>query len=272
MNCEQRLRVQALFDGELDATEDATVRQHLTTCGDCRAWLSDLGALHEGLQAAREQQAPAELRQRILRSLELERPERRESQPRQPEPLQPVPIRPAVSARRVQSFWLGVLSGAGGLAAAAALAIVLWLPGSGPAVITDLATDHERSLLPDRLIAVESSDHHTVKPWFAGRADVSPVVADFDAQGFKLVGGRTDPVGGQRAAVMVYRHQLHVINVFAWKAGRRGPPRDAVRDGYHLVFWDAGDLRYCAVSDAGWTELRELKGLLQALDARDRAG
>lgn len=262
MNCEQRLRVQALFDGELESGDDASVRQHLSTCADCRGWLSDLGALHEGLQAAREQQAPAELRQRILRSLELEPPSSQS----------PVPQRPATPVRRARPFWLGVLSGAGGLAAAAALAMVLWLPGTGPAVMADLATDHERSLLPDRLIAVESSDHHTVKPWFAGRADVSPVVADFDAQGFKLVGGRTDPVGGQRAAVMVYRHQLHVINVFAWKAGRRGPPRDAVRDGYHLVFWDAGDLRYCAVSDAGWTELRELKGLLQALDARDRAG
>jgi hypothetical protein len=36
--------------------------------------------------------------------------------------------------------------------------------------------------------------------------------------------------------------------------------------------WRAGDLQYCAVSDAGWDELTTLAGLLQTLanaDARE---
>ena len=83
-------------------------------------------------------------------------------------------------------------------------------------LVNDLAEAHLRSLMADHLIDVASSDHHTVKPWFAGHADVSPPAEDFKAEGFTLVGGRADYVHGSRAAVVVYRHGAHVINLFAW--------------------------------------------------------
>ena len=35
-------------------------------------------------------------------------------------------------------------------------------------------------------------------------------------EGFPLVGGRMDYVDGHQAAVVVYRHAKHVINLFAW--------------------------------------------------------
>jgi len=47
-------------------------------------------------------------------------------------------------------------------------------------------------------------------------------------------------------------------------------PQNTMRKGYRMVFWKAGDLGYCAVSDAGWTELKDLVGLIQDLSARDR--
>ena len=109
--------------------------------------------------------------------------------------------------------------------------------------------------MPSHLIDVISTDRHTVKPWFAGHADVSPAVADFAPQGYKLVGGRADYFNGQRAAATVYEHGAHVINVFTFRADGRALPALRSRDGYHIACWTAADLQYCAVSDAGWDEL-----------------
>jgi anti-sigma factor RsiW len=123
--------------------------------------------------------------------------------------------------------------------------------------------------MPDHLIDVVSTDKHTVKPWFAGHTDVSPVVADFDQQGYRLIGGRADYFDRQRAAVVVYQHGAHIINVFSWAADQRGSPKNTTRNGYHLAFWRVGNLMYCAVSDTGWDELLGLVRLLQDSSARD---
>jgi hypothetical protein len=40
-------------------------------------------------------------------------------------------------------------------------------------------------------------------------------------------------------------------------------PSDTTRNGYHLAFWQQGDIQYCAVSDTGWDELRGLVSLLR---------
>jgi anti-sigma factor RsiW len=49
--------------------------------------------------------------------------------------------------------------------------------------------------------------------WFAGHADVSPVVTDFDQQGYRLIGERADYFEHQRAAVVVYQHGAHVLGL-----------------------------------------------------------
>ena len=133
-----------------------------------------------------------------------------------------------------------------------------------------LEAAHVRSLLPGHLIDVESSDRHTVKPWFAGHADVSPVVADFPEAGYRLLGGRVDYIANQRVAVLIYRHGAHVINVFSWVAAGDALRVPMTRAGYRMVFWQAGDLQYCAISDTGWDELAGLVRLLRDLAVRDR--
>jgi anti-sigma factor RsiW len=95
------------------------------------------------------------------------------------------------------------------------------------------------------------------------------VVADFAQQGYRLVGGRADYVDRQRAAALVYRHGPHVINVFSWAGTSRGLPARTTRNGYRMIFWQVGDLQYCAVSDAGWNELHTLVRLLQEFGARE---
>lgn len=123
--------------------------------------------------------------------------------------------------------------------------------------------------MSSHLIDVASTDTHTVKPWFAGHTDISPVVADFESQGYKRIGGRVDYLEHQRAAVVVYQHGAHIINVFSWADGRQALPDKVTRSGYHFMCWKAGELEYCAVSDTGWDELQGLVRLLQDLGARD---
>jgi anti-sigma factor RsiW len=93
--------------------------------------------------------------------------------------------------------------------------------------------------------------------------DVSPAVEDFAQQGYALTGGRIDFVDNRRAAVLVYRHGAHIINVFVWAAGVESLPMNTTRKGYHVDCWREADLAYCAVSDTSPEELGALVDLLK---------
>lgn len=160
--------------------------------------------------------------------------------------------------------------GAAGPAIAATLLFFVSSPSPVNRSVEDLLAAHVRSLISSHLIDVVSTDRHTVKPWFAGHTDVSPVVADFAQQNYKLIGGRADYFDHHRSAVVVYQHGGHIINVFTWSAGGSGSlPNETTLSGYHLAFWRQGDLAYCAVSDTGWDELRGLMRLMREAGAHD---
>ncbi len=260
MNCPEALRSQAYFDGELDAIAAAEVERHAETCADCRALLEDLGQLRTAIRSdLSEVQTPPTLRARIERALD-----------REAAAENPRPIRPVAATWRKRPFWLGAFSGIGGTAMAAALAFFLLSPTLNNTLLDDIVAAHVRSLMPAHLIDVVSSDRHTVKPWFAGHADVSPVVADFAQQGYRLVGGRADYLDHQRSAVVVYQHGPHVINVFSWATRQSTAPKNLTRNGYRMAFWRVADVQYCAVSDTGWDELLGLVDLLQNASALDQ--
>jgi anti-sigma factor RsiW len=121
----------------------------------------------------------------------------------------------------------------------------------------EVVTSHVRSLLADHVTDVAASSRHVVKPWFAGRIDYAPPVPDLADAGFTLVGGRLDYVDRHPVPAIVYRRQLHVINLFVLPSSSRAPARTArtSEDGYNLVAWQAGGLRYWAVSDVEAAEL-----------------
>jgi anti-sigma factor RsiW len=262
MQCAESTRLQAYFDGELDAPSAAEIERHSAACAECCEVLTQLGEMRTALREdVAYSTAPPALRSRIMRALDQE------------SPLQsPGPEGKRPSGWRLRPFWAGAFSGICASAVAASLIFAVMAPPLINPLLDDLVNAHERSLMPDHLIDVVSTDKHTVKPWFSGHADVSPVVADFAQQGYRLAGGRADYFDNQRAAVVVYQHGSHVINVFSWAVNQGGLPKNTTRNGYHLVFWRIGNIEYCAVSDAGMDEINRLVQLLQDLGARDNRG
>ncbi len=259
MQCAESMRVHAYFDGELDGLAAADVERHSATCAECRELLHDLEQVRASLRHdLRYERAPPALRGRITRLLDQESTVK-----------SPRPSGERLKGWRPRPFWQGAFSGIAGTAIAAGIAFFLLAPPLTNPLLDDLVGAHVRSLMPDHLIDVVSTDKHTVKPWFAGHTDVSPVVADFDQQGYRLIGGRADYFDRQRAAVVVYRHGAHIINVFTWATTTNALPADTTRNGYHLAFWKSGNLEYCAVSDTAWDELLGLTHLLQDVSTHD---
>jgi len=128
------------------------------------------------------------------------------------------------------------------------------------ATTNQLVDAHVRSLLPSHLLDVESTDRHTVKPWFAGKTDIAPPVVDLADKGFPLLGGRLDYVDGHSAAVLIYGRRLHKINLFVWRSTTGEPPdRSFAVRGYSLLHWTRGGLSYWAVSDAAEAELEAFR-------------
>jgi anti-sigma factor RsiW len=288
MQCAEAMRVQAYFDGEVDAVSALEVERHAEHCPECRSLLENLADTRARMRSELEfPSAPPQLRASLERLLDEETRAATREAAATPDPAatreatatrEPGTTREAAAMResaarkrprrRAPAFWLTAFGGAGA-ALAAAVALFVIAPWRASPVLDDLVSAHVRSLMPQHLTDVVSTDRHTVKPWFAGHADVSPVVADFTDQGYRLVGGRADYFDHQRVAAVVYQHGAHLINVFAWVASGPSLPQYGTRSGYHIACWKLGNLQYCAISDTGWDELQGLTRLLRALGAAD---
>jgi anti-sigma factor RsiW len=226
MDCNQALQTQSYLDGELQGVEALEAERHLNACDACQTLATESADLSDLMRGAARYPAPPALRGKLLARLDRE---------------------PVHLPRR--SFWLGAASGTGFTALVAALAVLAVLPPSTATLTQAVADAHARALVKGQTIMVASSNHHTVKPWLAAHAGLSPPVTDFAPDGFGLAGGRVDEVAGSRAAVMVYRHGNHQIDLFAWPDRGARLPEPGVTHGFRSRFWKSGDLDFAAVSD-----------------------
>ena len=239
MTCEEAIvLVHALADGELDAGHAREVEAHAATCARCAAALAEAREMKAALRVVPLDFAlPASLRGKIERDI-------------------PVPA-PAASRRALlKGFALGGVTSA---LAAASVAFVVLREGHDDRILGEAISAHLRSLQADHLIDVQSSNQHTVKPWFNGRIDLAPPVIDLTAQGFTLIGGRLDYIDGKPAAVIVYRRRVHVINLFVAQGLGPAPatPSLQVVQGFNILRWNEGGLNLLAVSDLDREELEE---------------
>lgn len=241
--CPDRIMLlHALLDDELDAVNAAACEAHLKTCVGCTAELDRLRTLREMLDdPALRHTAPAALHARIDAMI------------------------PANDTRPPARFSWGSFGTGAGLAAAAALLLTIAMPHpQADDLPQQLVSGHIRSLQANHLVDVVTSDQHVVKPWFNGRIDFSPATPDLKAQGFPLVGGRLDYIGGRVVPAIVYHRRLHTINLFAWPATGSAPAAARAPDGYHLRHWQRDGLDYWAVSDVGDGDLAQFEQAFNA--------
>jgi len=242
MTCDEaHALLEAYHDAELRPEAHAAVAAHVETCARCKAALAALERLSVAVQSAGQFTAPDRLRENVARLASGGRSRR--SLPR--------------FALMAASYLL--VAALGGLASYA----IVKDGFRHEYEARELASAHARSLVGDRLVQVASSDMHTVRPWFAGKLDFAPEPRDLSAAGFPLLGARTDYIGGQQVAALVYGHDNHVINVFVSPASGRPAAPHVVR-GFSVVEWDRGDLRYRAISDLNAATLGALAGKLRA--------
>ncbi len=260
MQCERaRELLSAYVDGELEGEKRRTVAEHVEGCPSCATLAGEVRRIGGLLADAGREPAPKALALRIRRDI---------ARAREAEGDQNVPAR-AASAARWPSIRNSIVRQAATIVAACAVSVLatLWLVSSGDQLAQleqDVMSAHVRSLLQDSPIQVAASDTHVVKPWFAGRVDFAPEVKDLASEGFPLLGGRLDYVGGRRVGVLVYKRRLHTIDVFMWPgtSGEELSPRLTVLNGYNVLIWDKKGLTHWAISDLNAGELRELQSLL----------
>lgn len=249
MSCELSQTVlHGYFDAELDAVRAAEFERHLQTCPECQTSLDSMEALRTRLQKSDlyERVSP-ELARRVRQQLGFDSAARRHS---------------SFTARR--SFLIPAFA-----IAALVVIIAIALPlaqnrAQTQRVTAELIDAHIRSLQPGHLADVQSTDQHTVKPWFDGKLEFIPPVSDFANQGYPLVGGRLDVIDGHNVAALVYARRKHLINLFVWSAVRAGSVSDGsgLRQGYSWITWKSGDSEFCLVSDVSAADLQELKNLI----------
>jgi anti-sigma factor RsiW len=232
--CDRTLLLQAEFDGELDAAEAAPLAEHRASCAVCRETWETLEASRAALRAgATYYRASDALRGKIEARLAV-----------------------AAPARRPRTWWREAASFGIGAALAAMLVLVVQPRNGDSDLVAAVVDDHVRSLQPGHLTDVISTDQHTVKPWFDGKLDFAPPVKDLAAEGFPLVGGRLDYLGGRQVAALAYQRGKHPINLLIWPA-RPGAaePATAERSGYNVIHWTKDGMSLWAVSDVERGEL-----------------
>src|SRR6195952_2327074 len=237
MTCDEAgILLHALIDGELDAGHAREVEGHIAGCPRCAAELAAYRAMSKEIAGADlRYAAPPALRRRIEAAL----------------PQTRAPSRRAV----LRGFAMG--SAASAIAATGLFAIIL-RGDDEQRIQSEVVSAHLRSLQAGHLTDVLSTDQHTVKPWFNGKLDVAPPVADLTAQGFTLIGGRLGYVDGRALGAVVYKRRSHVINLFvAQGANAEHRAKTETVQGFNIRRWSERGLNYWAVSDLGADELTE---------------
>ncbi len=242
MSCDHwQEKLDFYLDGEMPEAEARELEAHLQTCSSCSSEALARSELKRSVHLAGKAFAPdPEFRRRVRGS------------------LAPKPARKA---------WLWAFAAAS--FATAVLLIVL-----GPLflrhdaqrdrLLSELTDAHVTTLASANRVDVVSSDKHTVKPWFQGRLPFTFNLPDLQGSPFTLVGGKLNYIDQDPAAELLYTVRQHVLSVFILKDS---PELDrAIQDmkllhklSFNIESWNAGGLRYFIITDAGSSDVDDLR-------------
>lgn len=234
MTCDlNRDKLDAYADESLSPEELAAIEDHMRNCPSCAA---EALARLQMKRATRTAAANFALSAGFTMRPEFRRKLEKTIQKSQ---------RPLWGNARLQ--WLAAAAVA--LLLLAASVITVTRHASREQALAELLDLHVATMASANPVDVVSTDRHTVKPWFQGRLNFSPDVPNLASDGFPLVGGRLDTIGGHPVAALVYMRGKHTINVFVMPAVSGSQVSSASQSGYHLIHWSEHGLEYWAVSD-----------------------
>ena len=260
MNRQQVLELlPGYLDQELSFSESRECERYLEGSEECRIFFAQQRAARAELKlAALREDAPQALLLRIVTTLPSEISETAQAVRKKP-PVDRLRQRLGQFGKRGMGAPTWMSAGAMAMSVAVlglSMGLYLAVPSREQRLTQELVDDHVRSLQSNHLFDVISTNQHTVKPWFNGKLNFAPPVVDLAQQGYPLVGGRLDYLNGRPVAVMVYRYELHPINLYVWPGNDAGDrPHIYQQQGYHLAHWSAAGMNYWAISDAGDMEL-----------------
>ena len=253
---ETQALIHGYLDGELDLVRNLEIERHLADCPQCTQILENYQAMRTALRSSKlYYSAPGSLRQQIRSSV------RRAERPAF-----------GFTPLSVVSGWSNRVILVGAAAGLAVILLVAWslsrgvaAPANADILTQEVIASHIRSLMVNHVEDVPSSDQHTVKPWFNGKLDYSPWVEDLASQGFPLSGGRLDYLDNRAVAALIYRRNLHYINLFIWPIGQVADTDLQIesRQGFNLIHWNERGMTYWAISDLNTSELQEFAQLVQ---------
>jgi anti-sigma factor RsiW len=250
-------KVHAFTDHELQTEDWLAFKEHLSACPDCFAEHSQILAMKALFKRNLvHYRAPDVLRIKIALALQayngaapVNTSGAKSSKPM----LLSAAASAAKKGRPINRI-------AAALAASLVIALALNLALNGQALEDEIIASYQRSLDISLTPEGRPAAFRRERPRLAGSLDFVPPIPDLTGSGFTLEGARADQIARRGTAVLVYSRRSYVINLFIWRSGAE-PFGALSKQGYNIVHWTGGGLKFCAISTLTASELAKFQEL-----------
>jgi anti-sigma factor RsiW len=248
MNCEEADRLfDPYLDRELDPSQSLRLEEHLSDCPVCQSLVQECIDFRSFFKSnAPVYAAPPQLRASVLATVRRQRLKSELTFLRQP--------------------WIY----AAAVLVLSLFALTILLPDNAKELSSQAVANYAQSLTTDHLVDIASADQQVLKSWFAGKLSFTPPLADLQAAGYPLLGGRVDVIQNRPVATLIYQHDKSIVTLFCW------PPKNGLLSkGNHLIegcsvyTWGNATCNYIVVSKL---DKHELDAFVDSLRARGESG